>query len=403
MRPVLFCLLFVTIAGARNLTPAWVELGPGGRNLVRVVVDAGDDCPAMSADGRRLATQPRNPLPQGFQPVCEAVIPPATTALMFGDQKLKLPRTPEAVAVFGDTGCRVTKTELQACNDPMAWPFLRNMRTIAQAHPDLIVHVGDYLYREDPCPDQAKGCAGPHGDTWPTWKADFFDPAAPALAAAPWVFTRGNHENCKRSWRGWFYYLDPRPFDGRCTEQSGAWIAQSGTLRIGVMDSAMVANLDTATAPYVPRMASQLSRLSHQVDWISVHHPFWADLAVVQLTAPLAAAWEQARPVGIRLILSGHIHDFEFLGFGAGHPGQLVAGTGGTRLLDLPIQQHLAGATVFGAPVASGETRHEFGYTELHRVKPGTAAGWTLDLMELDGSKALSCRLPDQGAPQCAK
>jgi hypothetical protein len=402
MRLLLFCFLFVTIAGARNLTPAWLELGPDGRNVARVVVEAGDACPVLIADGGQLATERRIPVPQGFQPVCEAAIPPNTASLTFGDQKLTLPRTPDTVAVFGDTGCRVTKTQLQACNDPMAWPFLRNMRTIAKARPDLIVHVGDYLYREDACPDRAKGCAGPHGDNWPTWKADFFDPAAPALAAAPWVFTRGNHESCQRSWRGWFYYLDPRPFDGRCTEQSDAWIAQSGMLRIGVMDSALIANRDTAAAPYVPRMARQLSRLSHHADWISVHHPFWAYLPGAMPTAPLAAAWEKSHPAGIRLILSGHIHLFEFLGFGSGHPSQLVAGTGGTRLLDVPIQQHLAGETVFGAPVNSGESRHEFGHTELHRGKQG-AAGWTLDLMELDGSKALSCRLPDQGNPQCAQ
>ena len=50
----------------------------------------------------------------------------------------------------------------------------------------LIIHVGDYLYRESACPPRDSGCArSPHGDDWPTWKADFFAPAAPALLAAP--------------------------------------------------------------------------------------------------------------------------------------------------------------------------------------------------------------------------
>jgi len=403
MQLLLLCFVFATIASARNLTPAWVELGPESRNVARIVVEAGDACPALMADGRALATHRREPLPAGFQPVCEAAIPANTASLELGEQKMKLPRTPDSVVVFGDSGCRVTKTQLQACNDPMAWPFLRNAQTIAKARPDLIVHVGDYLYREEECPDDAKGCAGPHGDTWPAWKADFFDPAGPALGTAPWVFTRGNHENCQRSWQGWFYYLDPRPFDGKCTEQSDLWIAQSGTLRIGVMDSAMVANADTAASKYVSRMAEQLSRLSGHADWISVHHPFWAYLPGSTPTVPLAAAWDKAKPEGVRLILSGHMHVFEFLGFGAGHPSQLVAGIGGTNLETVPIQQRLAGETVFGAPVNSGGSRHDFGHTELHRVKKGAAKGWALDLMELDGSKAFSCTLPDKRDAQCAK
>jgi hypothetical protein len=44
--------------------------------------------------------------------------------------------------------------------------------------------------------------ATPVGDNWDAWNADFFTPAAQLLTAAPWVFSRGNHEDCGRSWRG---------------------------------------------------------------------------------------------------------------------------------------------------------------------------------------------------------
>jgi len=58
--------------------------------------------------------------------------------------------------------------------------------SVAAAKPDLVIHVGDYLYRESACPPRDSGCArSPHGDDWPTWTADFFAPAAPALLAAP--------------------------------------------------------------------------------------------------------------------------------------------------------------------------------------------------------------------------
>ena len=43
--------------------------------------------------------------------------------------------------------------------------------------PDLVIHVGDYFYRENACPADATGCQGtPFGDNWPTWAADFFNP-----------------------------------------------------------------------------------------------------------------------------------------------------------------------------------------------------------------------------------
>ena len=402
MRAFLLCIAFVTILSARNLTPAWVELGPDGHDIARIIVETGDACPALTADGRALPMLRREPVPEGFLPACEAAIPANTRSLKLGEQTLKLPVTPSSVVVVGDTGCRVEGKRLQACKDPAAWPFPHNAQSIAKAKPDLIVHVGDYLYREDACPDAAQGCAGPHGDNWTTWNADFFAPASAALAAAPWSFTRGNHETCRRSWRGWFYYLDPRPFDGTCTEQSEVWIAQSGTLRIGEMDSALVADTDTADARYVATVAAQLAGISGRVDWVAVHHPLWAYKpqagAMLMETQSLAAAWDKAKPAGVRMVVSGHTHLFEFLSFGAAHPSQLVAGNGGTNLAD-SIKPGLAGETLFGVMVNSGDSRHDFGYTELHRA----GKGWNLDLMDLDGAKALTCTLPDKGDAKCAK
>jgi len=38
-------------------------------------------------------------------------------------------------------------------------------------------------------------------------------PAAPLLAAAPWLLVRGNHESCDRAGQGWWRFLDPRPLE----------------------------------------------------------------------------------------------------------------------------------------------------------------------------------------------
>ena len=39
------------------------------------------------------------------------------------------------------------------------WPFPKIAATAAAARPDLVIHVGDYHYREAPCPAERAGCA----------------------------------------------------------------------------------------------------------------------------------------------------------------------------------------------------------------------------------------------------
>ena len=59
---------------------------------------------------------------------------------------------PQRILVLGDTGCRIKGTFVQACNDPVAWPFAGLAKAAAALKPDLVIHLGDYLYRESPCP-----------------------------------------------------------------------------------------------------------------------------------------------------------------------------------------------------------------------------------------------------------
>jgi hypothetical protein len=97
---------------------------------------------------------------------------------------------------------------------PKQWPFHFIADVVAQTKPDLVIHVGDYHYRETPCPRGHDGCAGsPFGDTWSVWRADFFAPADTLLKMDPWVFVRGNHELCDRGGKGWSRMLERFPFD----------------------------------------------------------------------------------------------------------------------------------------------------------------------------------------------
>src|SRR5581483_4696378 len=141
------------------------------------------------------------------------------------------------IVVIGDTGCRLARFAVQDCDNPRAWPFAAIARAAALKRPDLVIHVGDYYYRETACPADRAGCAGsPFGDNWPSWRADFLDPAAPLLAAAPWVMVRGNHELCARGGQGWFRLLDPDPGRADCVDSTSPYRLSLGGLDLLVFD-----------------------------------------------------------------------------------------------------------------------------------------------------------------------
>src|SRR5260370_13390715 len=202
------------IVRAADLPGPWVELGTNGALAIRSIVAVGSSCPQATADGVALPMQPRSSANREFPlVVCQALASAATAALTVGG--LPVPALPAAIrriVVIGDTGCRLKGSEVQDCNDPFSWPFATLARLAAGKKPDLVIHVGDYFYRETPCPEHSPGSAPiPYLDHWPTWKLDLFDPAAPLLAAAPWVVLAGHHESCERARQRWVGPLDPGP------------------------------------------------------------------------------------------------------------------------------------------------------------------------------------------------
>ena len=216
-------------AQSPRLEAAYVVLGPQGA-VARAVLAQANECPAISIDGAQQVMSVRA-LPDAAFPVlvCERTIPAGASSASLENSPLPVPRPAlKSIAAFGDTGCRLksaktaakegdtddddARGKFQDCNNPALWPFAQVAQSVADAKPDLVIHVGDYLYRESACPAGDAGCArSPYGDDWPTWKADFFAPAAPALRAAPWIVVRGNHEICRRAGPGYFRLLDPTP------------------------------------------------------------------------------------------------------------------------------------------------------------------------------------------------
>ena len=233
----------------------WIQLGPGSSpgalatgsdgdapasttpTILARAITASDTCPALTIDGSPLAMNVRftpdapvaGPLPPvGNFPVtlCEAVVPPGHREASIGGLALRLPvKDPKRILVIADTGCRMNGprgadgSNQQDCSSPVAFPlrFLANYEALFR--PDLVVHVGDYFYRDTDCNNAFPGCNDPAsprfepwGDNWSSWNADLFSPANVLLAAAPWVMVRGNHESCGRGAQGWYRLLDPRPY-----------------------------------------------------------------------------------------------------------------------------------------------------------------------------------------------
>jgi hypothetical protein len=395
-------------AAPAQVDAAWLQFGPQGSLLARAVTGAGACPPARL--GTRTVSMTERAAPGPSFPVrsCEAVVPPGVRRVVVAGHHLTVPGgPPRRIAVLGDTGCRLKAVDgFQACNDPQQWPFSQVAQSLARYDPDLVIHVGDYLYREQPCPPATPGCAGsPWGPNWQTWAADFFTPAAPALRAAPWVFVRGDHESCARAGEGWFRFLEPRPTVS-CTDRTEPYSIPVGGLQLLVMDTVR-ADDTNPSPPVVQDFAQQFSDLAGEAGdtaWLLSHRPMWglvpgaapADLADLQVfNATLQQASGNVLPRGVQLVLTGHIHLAEVLTFEGNRPPQMVAGIGGTLLLP-EIDQELVGRDVAGAVLAAATIRSGHGFITFER----RSSGWAATIRDVSGrpQHAGHCRLEDKEA-----
>lgn len=413
-----FCLATpLALAQTAALPFSYVVLGGLGP-VARTVLAAGQSCPSVALDGAAYPMTVRKPAPAQVAAfpvtVCEALVPAGTTQARINGQQLALPpKVIHTIAGIGDTGCRIKnahggapsahpdhgddKGKYQDCDIPGQWPFARLAASVAKAAPDVVLHVGDYLYREAACPAGDAGCKGsPHGDNWLTWQADFFAPAAPLLKAAPWVAVRGNHEICARNAAGYLLFLDPRlAVDGAvapCTDILPSYTVQAGGRAFAVIDSSNADDLckDAATCNSAA-YASMFAGLSLPPDtWLVTHKPIWSVRKGPRIvTAALQAALPAGQlPGGISLALAGHIHFWQLLGFADGRPPQMVLGNGGTQLTHAP-KSALAGTAMAGTTVRFGKTHDKFGYT----LFTPRGAGWKASYHNPAGRKQFDCRI----------
>jgi hypothetical protein len=400
---------------AGKLEATYVVLGGDGA-IARAILSGGGECPAITiGTGRRSDTPPMRVRARPDQSfgvlVCEAALPAGATSATIARRRLPLPKAQlDTIAVFGDTGCRLKASkstndvdepphgQFQACDRHSKWPFAGLATTVAARRPDLVVHVGDYVYRESPCPAGDAGCKGsPYGDQWPTWKADFFTPAARLLAVAPWIVARGNHEICERAGAGFFRFLDPRLAQNEappaCIERTPIYTVTLPGKAFVVMDSSDACDGDNCdTAVYAAQFASLKPAPG---SWFVTHRPVWGigkDFTISPTLQKALAVSDGKLPDGITLALAGHMHVFQTLSFTDKRSPIFVIGTGGTAL-DAKFSRPLAGMTVGGATVSYGRIEHEFGFALMKPERAGAGGDWRLTFVTAKGRAKFSCRV----------
>jgi hypothetical protein len=134
--------------------------------------------PAETIAQRKTASKPEDSKPSAFPVLtCDAVLPAGVRSVSVAGKALPVPVADvKKIVVIGDTGCRLKTADnyFQSCNDSDQWAFREMTVAAAAQKPDLVLHVGDYHYRENACPDGNPACSGsPWGYGWDTWKADF--------------------------------------------------------------------------------------------------------------------------------------------------------------------------------------------------------------------------------------
>ncbi len=454
MNPVGAILAALFVAGCAS--PPWppppsadvrfVVLGPEGAVVARVIT-ADTRCPDVEVDGARrpmtvrmpAATMPLRPSrgdlptpkPSAFPVLtCELTLPLNVASASIGGQPLPLPKAnPRRIVLIGDTGCAVNPSRdvYQACDDPDAWPFERAANAAAATAPDLVIHVGDYHYREGPCAPDHPGCAGsPWGYGWDVWNADLFRPARNLLKAAPWIVVRGNHESCNRAGQGWWRFLDPRPLEtrqdcnlaadddtGNFSEPYAVPLGRPADTQLLVFDSSWVGVKPLAPTEVMYRnYRAQFERIfalavrSPHAFFLN-HHPvlgFAANPGKPESPFPGNAGLQSVLepinpgvlfPSNVDASLAGHNHTLEIVTFATPHPPQFIIGNGGTRAdAPLPMPFPKGAQPAPGAVVAELVTTTRFGFMTMERE----GAGWSMRAWDANGAPLTSCTLSERKA-----
>jgi uncharacterized protein (TIGR03437 family) len=386
-------------AGTATSLARFIVIGPNNAIVARAITSE-NNCPSITIDGASQAMTTRSAPTLPFYPVlsCEATVPGTAKSVSIEGQALSMPvNDPQRVTVIGDTGCRMDTSNSQACNDPKAWPLATLAANALATNPQLLIHDGDYHYREamcgfaTPAGTAIPACTGsPWGYNWDVWREDVFKPMQSLLAAAPWVLTRGNHESCDRGGEGWFRYLDPHPIPASCANYTDPYSVSIGALQLIELDSAVADDAvlySDEIAAYQQQFA-KIQQLAGSNAWILTHRPLWGVRSNLNANVVLQAASQNTLPAGVHMVLSGHTHTFQTFDFSPARAPQLIIGNSGDNLASQPTIIPGAGMIIGNATVVDTTSVSGFGFSTM---APNTDASWTVVSKDSTGTTNTTC------------
>lgn len=331
---------------------AWTQLIDANTMSIRAIVAGNGKCPRVESNGTKQRMSVRA-TPEAGNPgqfsntVCEFNL--RRDNLMRKVDGINVPGVPDEikyVAIIGDTGCRVSKwvSQVQDCHNLHDWPMKTVADTVSAERADLVIHVGDYLYREAQCKNPQQ-CGDVWGYNWPSWNADWFLPSARLRQTKALLLSRGNHEACDRAWRGWSRYLAPGPYQqgAVCVDRAKPFVVEFKKFRTVMYDSSDISASSTA----VPDFSNIPANKNNLPTWFVTHRPFWAaynaepygDYSYAGDTV-MRTAFENTSKEFQRLttlLVSGHVHYAQSINHAktdkiSNWPLQLIIGHSGTEL-----------------------------------------------------------------------
>ena len=445
-----------------GIVAAWTQVVPtsvsGSRLQARAVIPNGISCPKVkktyndghTSQGTMTMRVPGATTGPAFASLraCQANLPSGLKYASVGAISVpaKLSSYVDEIAVFGDTGCRITSSMVQNCASPTEWPLAKNAKSVAAAKPDVIFFTGDFFYREAACPtDKLALCGGspppallpaegkkfaPISDTDYGWVADTLIPMAPAFAAAPILVTRGNHESCFRGGNGWMLMFEvelkadscaPTP-EGTSAANNAAPtyavdfpITSSRTLRAVMVDSNGGSNTkvdpewQAIQRPTYEKGSQLAAPKKGRESWLVTHRPMfgvddfndfdpdqlnWTSIDQTQAGQGLIANYD--------LMLASHIHTAQVVQMPT-QPAQIIFGNGGSMpnpggVYTVPKYGPLNDTA--GQPIKNATNPYttvpsyfwnavKYGHAI---VTPGSKAGkWTFSQRDIDGKQFAVC------------
>jgi calcineurin-like phosphoesterase family protein len=435
----LLLFLGMTSAQAGNKDAAvqnvWVQVVPPRVGMLRAVT-TDRQCPKARFDGKLERMRVRAAPNEDFDVlICELKIPRHTRNIEVAGRTLKpVPRKPQRIAIVGDTGCRMKAGDaiddgFQNCFDSDDWEFSKVAEQVAAWNPDLIIQLGDYIYREQVCPVGCTNCQGsPYnapGQRMNTWNADFFQPGRAMLEAAPVVFVRGDHEQCERAGGGYFRFLDAGE-NRACTDFSDPYALNFRNVQMVVMDTVQADDTKLSTDEVINHYIDDFekaAKLAKGNTWLMSHRPIWAfrpaadivgdpvqdvcgnyvekpALKLEKINLTTQDALKKSRLLGVLppqvdLVLVSHAHVGEVLSFAGLRAPQMVVGISGTKLLPAVPSADLINQEIDGERVSDALILSDHGFFGF---EPTAEHGWKSTIVDVNGSEIAQCTIAHNAA-----